>query len=152
MDVVICYVGKSAWIEVELAGDDVFAGRVQQREVAVSREWAVGVVARQLRPILLSVLVVERGKDDRRTELAFVDKIDGALKEAVETNCQRFAEKFLFRPGVEIIRALRYRRRIDRQRGRRGRANEFCDILAADQLKGRRRVVACVADVQRRVR
>src|SRR5690348_1476433 len=124
MDEVVGNVGEVAGIEIELAGDDVFPDRMKDRKIAIGRERTIGVVARKLRAILLSVLVVEGRKNDGRAELALINEIDRAFEIAVEADGQRVRKEFLFDSRIEIVSAFRSGRRVHRDGGSCRRVEE----------------------------
>src|ERR1700760_2007715 len=95
------------------------------------------------------MLVVERGQDDRRTELAFVDQVFGDFVVAIHAQGEA-GENVLLRAQIEIVRAFGFGYAVLGQRRRRRGANELRDRFIADIFKWRWREEARIAEMHRR--
>src|SRR5665213_2150043 len=105
VDVVVGDIGNIPRSEIELRRIDVLALGALRCKVEIGAHLFIYIVGRELNAILLSVTVIERGEDDRRTKLAFVDEVSRLLVIAVETECE-FATQLLLNPDIIVICAF----------------------------------------------
>ena len=153
VDVVARDVVERRLVEVELRGLDALAMRGLPRGIQVGAEIVDGVVGAELDAADQTIAVIEGRENDRRPELTLVDQVLRLLVVAVDAERQGLVEKLLLHAEVIVIGALGDRRGVLRHRARRhGRgARELRERAGADELERRRREVARIAAVQRRI-
>jgi hypothetical protein len=79
VDVVLRDVGQLIRREIELRGDDVGPHGARIGGIAIDRPRPLIVTYGEFRAGDIGLRVIERGQDDRSTELAFVEEICASL-------------------------------------------------------------------------
>ena len=134
-------IGEITRIELELAGDDVLAHRPLIAAIHIGAEIARMVIEGDFAAILPPALVIERGQDDGRAELAFIEKPARGFIESVQAHFRAF-ENGLGHARIVIIRPLGFWRGVQMAVRRRRGVVETGDIGGRHQLDGRGREIA----------
>ena len=107
-DPVLLDVGELIRIEKKLRRADVRSARPFVGRIQIRGEAALVIVRREFASVNFATLVIERRKNQRLTELAFVEDRVRAFVKAIDADIETFGN-FLRHAGIEVMRALRFR-------------------------------------------
>src|SRR5438309_7012578 len=107
-DPVLFDVGELSRIEKKLCGADVRAASPLIGRIQIGGKPTRVIVCREFASVNLAALVIERRKDKRFTELAFIQNRMRTLVETIDAYIETFGN-LLRHTGIEIMRALRFR-------------------------------------------
>src|SRR5439155_14270578 len=121
-----------------------FIGRVQ-----IGGESTFVIVRREFASVNFATLVIERRKDERLTELAFIENRVRTFVKTIDAHIETLSN-FLRCARIEIMRALRFHDGVLGDCGFVSRAGELRDRALIDVLQRWRCEISCVTGVQRR--
>ena len=129
-----------------MIGDGVLGARYAHGEIAIGLEVAVLIGALEFDALAEASRPIELGQHDRLTELAVVDQIVGDLGIGVQAH-HKARQQFLIDADIEIMRAFRRHRIVERHRRLVGRVVEQREIGGGRLRLHRRREIARIARV-----
>src|SRR5947208_16493119 len=104
-DPVLLDIGELIRIEKKLRRADVCAARPFVAHIQIRGEATLVIVCREFASVNLAALVIERGKDKRLAELAFVQDRMRAFIETIDAHIETFSD-FLRCTGIKVISTL----------------------------------------------
>src|SRR5204863_5569993 len=146
---VVANVGKFVRIEEKLRGANMHTSRVFVANVKVTGEPAMLVVGGEFPAVNFTFSVVKGRKDERLPELSFIQNVAGVFVETVDAKLQTISD-LLCHARIEVMGALRFYRRVERDGGFVGCASKLRDRTLVDVLQRRRSKIAGVTGVESR--
>src|SRR5438477_939398 len=150
-DPVIANVVKFIGIEQELRGTNVHTSRVFVANVKVTGEPAMLVVGGEFPAVNFTFTVVKGRKNEGLPELSFVQDVAGVFIKSIDAKLQTISD-LLCHARIEVMGALRFYRRVERDGGFVGCAGKLRDRTLVDIFQGRRGKIARVTGMESRRR
>src|SRR5882724_5199351 len=146
---VIADIVKFIGIEQELRGTNVHTSRVFVPNVKITGNPAMLVVGGEFPAVNFAFSVVKGRKDERLPELSFIQNVAGVFVESIDAKLQTVSY-LLCHARIEVMGALRFYRRVERDGGFVGCAGKLRDRTLVDILQRRRSKIAGVTGVESR--